>query len=75
MRAEPNEHYLPSQTDAVMTRRSFVKSAAAAAVLGAASPRALMAETKSLSVNKFYVSKIEEIGPFLPRKPYLRISS
>jgi len=35
-----------SQIDVVMSRRSFVKSAAAAAVLGAAGPQALMAETK-----------------------------
>src|SRR5260370_34005884 len=35
-----------SQSDAVMSRRSFVKSATAAAVLGTASPQALMAETK-----------------------------
>src|SRR5260370_41261214 len=35
-----------NQLDAVMTRRSFVKSAAAAAVLGTASPQALVAETK-----------------------------
>src|SRR5436190_2322651 len=36
-----------NQNDAaVMSRRSFVKSAAAAAVLGATSPQALMAETK-----------------------------
>src|SRR5713226_7399574 len=35
-----------NQSDAVMSRRSFVKSAAAAAVLGTASPQALMAETK-----------------------------
>src|SRR5260370_19385066 len=35
-----------SQSDAVMSRRSFVKSAAAAAVLGTASPQALMAETR-----------------------------
>ena len=34
------------QSDAVMSRRSFVKSAAAAAVLGTASPQVLMAETK-----------------------------
>src|SRR5256885_12942239 len=34
-----------NQIDAEMTRRSFVKSAAAAAVLGAASAQALMAET------------------------------
>jgi predicted aldo/keto reductase-like oxidoreductase len=32
--------------EAIMSRRSFVKSAAAAAALGAASPQALMAETK-----------------------------
>jgi len=41
-----NEAYRTNQFDAVMTRRSFVKSAAAAAVLGTASPQALMAETK-----------------------------
>src|SRR6266404_2685146 len=35
-----------SHIDAVMSRRSFVKSAAAAAVLGTASPQVLMAETK-----------------------------
>src|SRR6266851_3082786 len=35
-----------NQSDAVMSRRSFVKSAAAAAVLGTASPQVLMAETK-----------------------------
>jgi len=35
-----------NQSDAVMSRRSFVKSAMAAAVLGTASPQALMAETK-----------------------------
>src|SRR5882672_3778200 len=36
----------PKQTDATVSRRSFVKSAAAAAVLGTASPQVLMAETK-----------------------------
>jgi hypothetical protein len=35
-----------NQSDVPMSRRSFVKSAAAAAVLGATSPQALMAETK-----------------------------
>src|SRR5258708_32036835 len=35
-----------NQISAVMTRRSFVKSAAVAAVLGSASPQALMAGTK-----------------------------
>ncbi len=35
-----------NQSDAVMSRRSFVKSAAAAAVFGTASPQVLMAETK-----------------------------
>jgi predicted aldo/keto reductase-like oxidoreductase len=35
-----------NQSDAGLSRRSFVKSAAAAAVLGGASPQALMAETK-----------------------------
>jgi len=34
------------QTDATVSRRSFLKSAAAAAVFGAASPHTLMAETK-----------------------------
>src|SRR3989454_4403441 len=36
----------PKQTDATVSRRSFLKSAAAAAVFGAASPHTLMAETK-----------------------------
>src|SRR6266404_3063007 len=35
-----------NQSDAVMSRRSFVRSAAAAAVLGTAGPQVLMAETK-----------------------------
>ena len=35
-----------NRSDVLMSRRSFVKSATAAAVLGTASPRALMAETK-----------------------------
>src|SRR5258707_9150612 len=35
-----------NQSDVLMSRRSFVKSAAAAAVLGTASPQVLMAETK-----------------------------
>src|SRR5258707_1240951 len=35
-----------NQSDVLMNRRSFVKSATAAAVLGTASPQALMAETK-----------------------------
>src|SRR5437867_7569092 len=36
----------PKQIDATVSRRSFLKSAAAAAVFGAASPLTLMAETK-----------------------------
>src|SRR6266496_5831201 len=36
----------PKQIEATVSRRSFLKSATAAAVFGAASPRALMAETK-----------------------------
>src|SRR5947208_14973031 len=36
----------PEQTDATVSRRSFLKSAAAAAVFGAANPHTLMAETK-----------------------------
>jgi aryl-alcohol dehydrogenase-like predicted oxidoreductase len=44
-RIETNRVDTTSQGDAMMTRRSFVKSAAAAAVLGTASPQALMAET------------------------------
>src|SRR3989442_10263398 len=36
----------PKQIDATVSRRSFLKSAAAAAVFGAASPHTLMAETK-----------------------------
>src|SRR6266550_2432342 len=36
----------PNPTDATVSRRSFLKSAAAAAVFGAASPHTLMAETK-----------------------------
>src|SRR5437867_9841977 len=36
----------PKQIDAMVSRRSFLKSAAAAAVLGTASPHTLMAETK-----------------------------
>ena len=36
----------PEPTDATVSRRSFLKSAAAAAVFGAASPHTLMAETK-----------------------------
>jgi predicted aldo/keto reductase-like oxidoreductase len=43
---ETNESYPTNQIEAVMSRRSFVKSAAAAAVLGTASPQALLAETK-----------------------------
>jgi hypothetical protein len=43
---ETNQAYPTNQSDAVMSRRSFVKSAAAAAVLGTASPQVLMAETK-----------------------------
>ena len=43
---ETNEAYPTNQSDALMSRRSFVKSAAAAAVLSTASPQALMAETK-----------------------------
>src|SRR5260370_27795214 len=43
---ETNKSYPTNQIDAVMSRRSFVKSAAAAAVLGTASPQVLMAETK-----------------------------
>ena len=43
---ETNEFYPTNQIDGVMSRRSFVKSAAAAAVLGTASPQVLMAETK-----------------------------
>jgi len=35
-----------NQSDVLMSRRSFVKSATAAAVLGTASPQVLMAETK-----------------------------
>src|SRR5258707_7382317 len=35
-----------NQSDVLMSRRSFVKSATAAAVLGTASPQALMAETE-----------------------------
>src|SRR6266478_5648912 len=35
-----------NQSDVLMSRRSFVKSAAAAAVLGTASPQVLVAETK-----------------------------
>src|SRR5256885_8300352 len=36
----------PKQIEATVSRRSFLKSAAAAAVFGAASPHTLMAETK-----------------------------
>src|SRR5260370_37284508 len=36
----------PKQTDATVSRRSFLKSAAAAAVFGAASPKVFKAETK-----------------------------
>ena len=43
---ETNEFYPTNQIDGVMSRRSFVKSAAAAAVLGTASPQVLMAETR-----------------------------
>src|SRR5437660_7290466 len=43
---ETNQAYQAKQIEAVMSRRSFVKSAAAAAVLGTASPQVLMAETK-----------------------------
>jgi len=43
---ETNQAYPANQIDALMSRRSFVKSATAAAVLGTASPQALMAETK-----------------------------
>ena len=35
-----------NQIDAVLSRRSFVKSAALAAILGGANPQVLMAETK-----------------------------
>src|SRR5438309_7501108 len=37
---------LPKPTDATLSRRSFLKSAAAAAILARASPQTLMAETK-----------------------------
>jgi predicted aldo/keto reductase-like oxidoreductase len=43
---ETNESYPTNRMEAVMNRRSFVKSAAAAAVLGTASPQTLMAENK-----------------------------
>ena len=43
---ETNESYPTNRIGAVMSRRSFVKSATAAAALGAASTQALMAETK-----------------------------
>jgi predicted aldo/keto reductase-like oxidoreductase len=43
---ETSEFHPTNQIDGVMSRRSFVKSAAAAAVLGTASPQVLMAETK-----------------------------
>jgi hypothetical protein len=43
---ETNQAYQAKQIQAVMSRHSFVKSAMAAAVLGTASPQALMAETK-----------------------------
>ena len=43
---ETNEPYPTNKIGAVMSRRSFVKSATAAVVLGTASPQALMAETK-----------------------------
>ena len=36
----------PKQNDATVSRRLFLKSAAAAAVFGATSPHTLMAETK-----------------------------
>ena len=36
----------PNQTDVTVSRRSFLKSAAAAAVFSAATPHTLMAETK-----------------------------
>ena len=36
----------PKQNDATVSRRSFLKSEAAAAAFGVASPRTLMAETK-----------------------------
>jgi len=42
---ETNEFYPTNRMEAVMSRRSFVKSAAAVAILGTASPQALMAET------------------------------
>src|SRR5258708_22136312 len=46
MKEDENRLDTTTQIDAVMSRRSFVKSAAAAAVLGTASPHTLMAETK-----------------------------
>src|SRR5258708_36222764 len=46
MKEDHNRLDTTTQIDAVMSRRSFVKSAAAAAVLGTASPQALMAGTK-----------------------------
>jgi len=44
--AEPGRFDRKNQTEAQVSRRSFLKSAAAAAVLSSASPQVLMAETK-----------------------------
>ena len=44
--AEPGRFDWKNQTEAQVSRRSFLKSAAAAAVLSSASPQVLMAETK-----------------------------
>jgi hypothetical protein len=47
MKIDETSRFDPTkQIDAVLSRRSFVKSAAVAVVLGSASPEALMAETK-----------------------------
>jgi hypothetical protein len=43
---ETNRFNSTNQSDAVLSRRSFMKSAAVAAILGSASPEVLMAETK-----------------------------
>src|ERR1035438_655170 len=43
---ETNRFNSTNQSDAALSRRSFMKSAAVAAILGSASPEVLMAETK-----------------------------
>src|SRR5882762_10513187 len=53
---------LTNQLDAVVSRRSFLKSAAAPAVLGSASPQALMAETKEGMSQRAWGRTIEQVS-------------